>query len=303
MNKKKICCSDDMYLRSAAFEQFPDALFIFDREKRVVDMNAAAAGIFGFGSGGIKGKYCNEIFHCECGGHHCPLNGVVKESYGRRGGEHMFMNRNGAVARYYLDVHPLKGKNDEIIGGIVTSRKVEEMEGLNRELIEQAMTDPLTGIGNRRKLYEIMEIEISRAKRHKRPISVLMIDIDHFKDYNDTYGHPAGDDALKYIAGLLSMEMRKEDLTTRFGGEEFVALLPETDAGGALTQAERLRSLVEKNTASGPSLKSALRVSIGVATCVANDSCEASTMISEADKALYKAKRNGRNRVVHFNSV
>jgi len=296
-------CCGDIGVRSIVFEQFPDALFVFNKKKQVIDVNSAACEMFGFEVRGVSGKFCNELFACECGGHHCPLDGVIKDSFERRGSEHTFLSKEGVASRYYLEVNPLKGINNEIIGGIVSSRRVDDMEGLNRELLEQTMTDPLTGIGNRRKLYETMEIEISRAVRHRRPFSILMIDIDRFKDYNDAFGHPAGDVALKFIAGLLSKKIRKEDLAARFGGEEFVVLLPETDAEGAVKQAERLRRLVDENTASEDSLKTALKISVGAATCDSFESCRASSLISYADKALYNAKRTGRNKVVHFNNI
>ncbi|MDO8494137.1 MAG: GGDEF domain-containing protein [Deltaproteobacteria bacterium] len=154
---------------------------------------------------------------------------------------------------------------------------------------ELSLVDELTSVYNRRHFGQVMQIEWKRSVRFHRPLSLLMIDADHFKKYNDTYGHPKGDQVLKAIGKLLLGNLREVDTVARFGGEEFVILLPDTDKKGALSVAEKLRKLVEQNIA-------AVTVSIGVAT-YPDDVKEMDDLIDHADIALYQAKDYGRNRV------
>jgi diguanylate cyclase (GGDEF)-like protein/PAS domain S-box-containing protein len=286
---------------SAAFDSLPDPVVVFDRERKLVAANKAAAKLFGVPKSRLAGKHCNDIFDCEKGGHHCFIAGVFDDPANNKfDQEHSIVDRQGRAFRVYISISPLKDSSNRIIGCVETIRKLDEIENVNKDLLAQAMTDQLTGLGNRRKLYEAMEIEVSRAARHKRPYSVMMADIDHFKKYNDCYGHLAGDDALRFVADTLSKNKRKEDVVTRYGGEEFIALLPETDSAGAVVHAERVRELVKTLSAANTKLKRGLKISIGVATCNSGVKCKTKTLISEADKALYKAKYSGRNRVAHF---
>jgi diguanylate cyclase (GGDEF)-like protein len=160
-----------------------------------------------------------------------------------------------------------------------------------------ASTDGLTGVYNQRTFQERLSQEIARAGRYNRPLSVLMIDVDHFKVYNDTYGHPQGDIVLQGLARLLQEMSRTSDTVARCGGEEFAIILPETDSVGAQTIAQRLCEQVERYPFQGKELMpgSTLTISIGVATHAVAGSKE--TLLQAADTALYTAKREGRNRV------
>ena len=160
-----------------------------------------------------------------------------------------------------------------------------------------ASTDGLTGVYNQRTFQERLSQEIARAGRYSRPLSVLMIDVDHFKVYNDTYGHPQGDIVLQDLARLLQEMSRTSDTVARCGGEEFAIILPETDSVGAQTIAQRLCEQVERYPFQGQELMpgSTLTLSIGVATYASAGSKE--TLLQAADTALYTAKREGRNRV------
>ncbi|NVD98699.1 GGDEF domain-containing protein [Massilia sp. BJB1822] len=172
----------------------------------------------------------------------------------------------------------------------------------NKKLEQLATTDPLTGIANRRKMTEQIAREIERARRFNHPLSLLMIDIDHFKRINDTYGHDAGDKAIVAVSKLLTESMRGIDMAARFGGEEFVLLMPETEAGVAVHVAERLREAVAGvRVGAEDGAAVALTVSIGVAALNLHEAADtSSTMLIRADKALYRAKKEGRNRVVRF---
>jgi len=160
-----------------------------------------------------------------------------------------------------------------------------------------ASTDGLTEVYNHRTFQERLSQEIARADRYRRPLSVLMIDVDHFKVYNDTCGHPQGDIVLQDLARLLREMSRTSDTVARYGGEEFAIILPETDSVGAQKIAQRLREQVEGYAFPGQDLMpgGSLTISIGVATHAPAGSKDA--LLQAADTALYTAKREGRNRV------
>jgi len=168
-----------------------------------------------------------------------------------------------------------------------------------RDIERLSMTDQLTGIANRRNFDQRLSAEWKRTLRAKTPISILMIDVDRFKQYNDVYGHQQGDVALQTVAAVLARTlMRPADFAARWGGEEFVTLLPATNADGALTTAERIRSNVEKSGV--PLADGALTqitVSIGAFSQIPTRNDSLNSFISRADDALYAAKEMGRNRV------
>jgi diguanylate cyclase (GGDEF)-like protein len=162
---------------------------------------------------------------------------------------------------------------------------------------ELAITDGLTGIYVRRYLLERLNEELPRTKRHKLKLSILMIDLDHFKECNDAYGHLVGDIVLKDIARIMKEHIRQVDLVGRYGGEEFVIALPDTDKSSAANVADRIRQSVERYKFKAYDETIAMTISVGVATCP-EDGDEAAELIDRADQALYKAKAEGRNKVV-----
>ncbi|WP_185954231.1 GGDEF domain-containing protein [Balnearium lithotrophicum] len=173
----------------------------------------------------------------------------------------------------------------------------------NNELKILSYIDGLTGIPNRRFFEEQFEREWKRAMRTKRPISLLMIDIDFFKNFNDTLGHLEGDWVLREVARIISENLRKDmDIVARYGGEEFVVVLPETDAKEAKEVAERIRKAIESRCIEHPSSKvsKCVTVSIGIATITPEENQSKEILIKRADEALYEAKRKGRNRVEVF---
>ena len=157
--------------------------------------------------------------------------------------------------------------------------------------------DGLTGAHNKRYFLEFLEREAARCARHKRPLSLLMFDIDHFKNINDTHGHLTGDYVLKEMARRLLGRIRREELMARYGGEEFAAVLPETDHAGAMTFGEQLRALVADEQFEYEGDKFTVTISIGIAPTEGQD-IDTATFIKMADDNLYRAKREGRNRVV-----
>jgi diguanylate cyclase (GGDEF)-like protein len=175
-----------------------------------------------------------------------------------------------------------------------------ELEEANASLQRMANVDALTELTNRRQMDKYFERMLSHCARSKLPLSIIMLDIDYFKDYNDHYGHPAGDSCLKKIAKILERSItRPIDMAARYGGEEFIVILPETPLEGAQHLAESIRSGIEK--LSIPHAKSLdygkVTVSLGVAGALPSDKADMQNVIKEADLALYQAKQNGRNRV------
>jgi diguanylate cyclase (GGDEF)-like protein len=180
-------------------------------------------------------------------------------------------------------------------------RQAQELQEANTALEKMALTDPLTGLYNRRAFHIRLDDEIKQVIRYRTPLSLLMIDIDYFKLYNDNFGHLAGDKVLQDLANILKKYCRESDFTVRYGGEEFAVLMPHTDEDGAKILAERIRNEIEqfdwrnrKNTISG-----------GIATYKGDELEEDEInkidtwLIAEADRALYYSKYTGRN-LVHY---
>ncbi len=179
--------------------------------------------------------------------------------------------------------------------------RTEQLREANRQLAALAAIDALTGLANRRTLQETIEREVRRAFRSRRELSLVMVDIDHFKLYNDSLGHLGGDECLRRVAmALRSAAARPADLVARYGGEEFAILLPETSAAQALVIAERLRETVEKLALPHPSSPVAgwVTLTAGVAGLVPGLGADPKALIAVADEALYRAKQAGRNRVL-----
>jgi diguanylate cyclase (GGDEF)-like protein len=177
----------------------------------------------------------------------------------------------------------------------------QRLTQLNEKLKELAHTDECTGLFNKRRLFDHLEMEIARAKRYGEIFGCLMIDIDDFKKINDTYGHQAGDEVLKQTGALLRRSLRVTDFVARYGGEEFTIILPRTNSAGASRVAENLLSNFSKNEFEIGDLRTHLTVSIGVACCTTFACLDAREIIWRADNALYEAKRAGKNRACFAN--
>lgn len=165
----------------------------------------------------------------------------------------------------------------------------------HEEIYRMTIVDGLTQIHNKRYLYEALEREITRARRHDRSLALLIFDIDYFKRINDHYGHLAGDYVLRELADAVQARIRRDEVFARYGGEEFVIVLPETTLEGARALAESLRQLVAEHSFTFQSERIPLTVSIGCAVMEGDDG--ATELIQQADERLYEAKRGGRNRV------
>jgi len=174
----------------------------------------------------------------------------------------------------------------------------EDLRRLNQELAELSYTDDLTGLKNRRHFHDALAAALGDPQHPGLPLSLILIDVDHFKSYNDAYGHPAGDQVLREVATVLREQTRADDTTARYGGEEFVILMPGTDAATARLVAQRLLNVIAE--ISWPFRP--VTLSFGIVTAMP-DSADAGQIISDADQALYQSKRQGRNRITHVEQV
>ena len=173
------------------------------------------------------------------------------------------------------------------------SRERRDMLGKLKEL---AITDDLTRLYNSRHFYQQIELEVDRSNRYDNPLALLLMDIDHFKDYNDTYGHLEGDKVLVRLGEIIRSMLRKMDSAYRYGGEEFTVILPETSGKESITMAERIRQAVEKERfSSSEDEESRITISIGVTEYMPNEDVKA--FVNRSDKAMYHSKVDGRNRV------
>jgi diguanylate cyclase (GGDEF)-like protein len=229
----------------------------------------------------------------------------------------LFIQHPGVPNGVWLScgARPLRAEDGSLWGGLMTLRDITESkqaESERRAQLQQihaysamlleanarletlATTDSLTEVKNRRAFRESLAQEIQRATRYHLPLSLLLLDVDHFKIYNDTYGHLAGDDVLRQVALLSVQAARKTDVVARYGGEEFALILPNTDREGSLALAERIREII----AAFPWPLGEVTVSIGIATH-SSEHTDENRFIAEADGALYVAKNRGRNRVIH----
>lgn len=178
--------------------------------------------------------------------------------------------------------------------------RTSELEKVNRQLEELSITDGLTGLYNHRYLMQTLPTEYERAVRYNHSLAFLMLDIDHFKQVNDRFGHPCGDLVLQNISAVLKKNMRKADLIARYGGEEIAMLLFEADSSMALHVAEKLRLMIERHNflCDGNSLN--VTVSIGLAVYPENNIQSWSELLDSADQAVYRAKELGRNKVITY---
>jgi two-component system, cell cycle response regulator len=225
---------------------------------------------------------------------------------------HARIDRRGSGYRV-VDLQSTNGTyvNDELIEGECQLRRGDQIKigdtilkflsgsdvetQYHETIYRMTIVDGLTGVNNKRYLMETLDREISRARRHKRPLCLMMFDIDHFKDVNDKYGHLAGDYVLKEMAQAVLNRLRPDDVVARYGGEEFAVVFPETPLTGGVDIADKLRTLIESHQFEFENERMTVTVSAGVAEL--QEGMDVMQLIKAADERLYEAKRSGRNTV------
>jgi diguanylate cyclase (GGDEF)-like protein/PAS domain S-box-containing protein len=243
----------------------------------------------------IIGKTCYEITHHRSSPcvpqDECPLRKTVQTGeYAAI--EHIHFTKDGNKKYVKVTTSPIKDKDGTTLRVVHVAMDVTETKELHQELERLATTDRLTETYNRTKYEEIMEVEMEKVRRYGQPLSLIMFDIDYFKETNDRYGHMTGDNVLKSIANIVREHKRTVDYLFRWGGEEFVIVAPETDLEQAASLAERLREVIE-----GYSFDDVVKVTVSFGITKFHEGDTNDSLITRVDAAMYKAKNNGRNRV------
>jgi diguanylate cyclase (GGDEF)-like protein/PAS domain S-box-containing protein len=284
---------------SALAERSPDIIARVDAALRVLYINPAIERITGQPRESFIGKTPAE---CELPQEEIDLRVQAVRQVFDSGQEQVLEHKNPTLTgdRFYQTrLVPEFGADGTVERVLMVSRDIDDLKRAQAVLEELALVDPLTGVANRRYLERFVGSEWLREARKRLPIAAIMIDIDHFKDYNDHYGHAQGDECLRQVTRTLKEALhRPADTLVRYGGEEFIVLLPESDLAAALDIAERLRHAVESHTLfhlASP-LASQITISLGVAAMNAHEG-EFDDLLADADAALYRAKEKGRNRV------
>ncbi len=217
----------------------------------------------------------------------------------------------GVVNFYFLDPEDVRSRREDLLkalarqSGIAIRQdlKIRELQETNRRLRIRAANDTLTGLPNHGKIKNVLKEELERSSRYSRPLSAIMLDVDRFKSVNDTHGHRAGDHVLGQIAEFFEDQIRKPDTVGRYGGEEFLFVLPETEEEDAYVLAERIRSRIQDLPLEWKQTSLRVSVSCGIAEWKPSPNLNEEELLDRADRALLAAKREGRNRTVRFCSM
>jgi diguanylate cyclase (GGDEF)-like protein len=260
-------------------------IIVLDMFERVVELNPYAKALMRSTDAPTIGKPLHEI-----------LDGWPQLAI-TPGAEQEVAVPYGAGERcFQLQSSQIKAENGAPAGYAVVLFDITARKHAERQLAALARTDPLTGITNRRHFYELAEAEFARARRYQRPLAIMMFDIDHFKQINDTYGHLVGDEAIKFVAAECQRHLRTTDILARYGGEEFICLLDEGNQADACRIAERVRHVIAESRLNVDQQTIQMTISIGIAS-LHNREMTLSDLINQADQALYASKSNGRNQV------
>lgn len=297
-------------LYEATLDSMVDACIITNEKGIIENFNQIALQRFGYTAEELMGQPIEILIpegdHKRNHAHYMESSSMHKKVL-FKGRELKAITKHGELLSSEITVTPLKQSEDLKFVGIIHDisdrmKLMEQLGSLLNQLRDEATKDYLTGLLNRKAFFEQAEQIWLSAKEHHQPISLLMIDIDHFKRINDSFGHDAGDRVLIEVANVFSQNCREEDLVCRYGGEEFIILLENKDEQPTLEFASRLKKIIQEMSVSEQGEVIRFSISVGVATGSALELNSIETFISHADQALYQAKANGRNRVEVFHA-
>ena len=287
-------------LQEGLLRNLGEGVFGIDAAGRFTFINPAALALFGYDDEAevLGGNSHRLTHHTDAEGEpypeaECPISRAIHHGEPLEAWQDRFFRRDGRSFPVEVHVTPLRREHGPVTGGVVVFRDISERKRLEERLRYLARHDSLTDLLNRSALEGRLDEELHRAERYGTGFALVMFDLDHFKAVNDRYGHEVGDSVLRQVARLAREELRGSDVVGRWGGEEFLILLPETDPQEAEALAERLRAKVAKHDFTGPE---GVTLSLGVAAFAGGE--HHGHLLKRLDNALYAAKEAGRNRVV-----
>lgn len=295
---------EDKVFYESLLDNLYDGVYYVDRNRNITYWNKSAERLTGYDQMSVLGRPCHDniLMHineegenlCKIG---CPLAETMKDGRPREVGVYLH-HRDGHRVPVSVRAAPIRDAEDRIIGAVeVFSDNSVGMELQRRvkALQKLALLDSLTNLGNRRYIEINLRSKLDEMRRYHLPFGILFMDIDRFKDINDTHGHIVGDEMLKMIARTLSGNLRPSDMLGRWGGEEFVAIIANLDEEGLYEIANRCRFLVEQSSLSTDGKKLRATISIGATLCQPEDTLDA--LMERADSLMYQSKLAGRNLV------
>ena len=270
-----------------------DGIYVMDARGLITFINQRATELLGFSPAECQGAVAHDLFHRHGGTsltplEECPIYRVI-QTRGRYEGEEQFARRDGTLLTVQVASQPML-KEGRVIGSVTVFRDISEQKELEEQLRLLSITDPLTGTYNRRFLKETLLKELYRAERHGDPLALVMLDLDHFKQLNDLYGHAVGDQVLRHVVELIQSRIRTSDCFARWGGEEFMLLLPSTQLAAARSLADALLEELQETQVEGVG---SVTASFGVTSYRPGDTVDLLTQ--RADTLMYAAKQAGRN--------
>ena len=292
---------EDMY--AEILENIREGAYFTDTEKRILYWNRAAESITGYSRDEILGKQCQytPLNHINSDGNlicvaGCPLHKALADSE-QRIHDVFVRHKDGHRIAVTVNTYAVK-KDGEIVGAFeifVPHSLVIYDDELIVQLANSATNDTLTGIPNRRRIENFLDLRLREMIMYKNKVCVVFLDIDHFRNFNNTYGHDAGDAVLKTVSDAITRMTRNTDLFGRWGGEEFVGVYTIKEDGDALLVGEKIRATAEATQIIYGDLSLSVTVSIGVTVACSEDTID--TVVKRADSLMYQSKQNGKNRV------
>lgn len=293
---------NDLFQR--VVEGLHDGLYIVDRDRKISYWNSAAEEISGYSADEVIGASCSDniLTHVDSEGNQlcfggCPLEQAIQDGRPREAEVYMH-HKDGHRVPVSVRISTLKDQAGNIIGGVelFTDISNQDTNSLRvKELEKLALLDPLTQLANRSYMEKVIQIRLEEKKRLRVPFGVFFIDIDSFKNVNDTYGHNVGDRVLKYIARTFAVHSRPFDVYGRWGGEEFVGIIRNISVQDLEAFGNRLRMLIERSYISNE--KEKLHVTVSIGATMVNDNDNVETLIKRADMLMYESKKEGKNRL------